>query len=145
MTYTPDQQRLDQAIRNLINSLDPNLWVDSAHLNPLHGALALSNATKAVSVITEMIQDPQSMVDKGILRSVIDQLVSASRSLATTAFTDAINAHGNGDQINQCLTELSSADSNAADHNVDYTVNNFANAIEHYQNAWQHAQQALSH
>jgi len=136
VTDKKDGQKLDEAIKHLTNSLDPDLWLDEAHLNPKHGDKVFNEEKDAVVKLVELLNDKKSTVDKLTLQGFIDRLVGADKALAKVAIDDALTAHGDLKKINKANGELGKGDAGVAD-------SHFTDAIEHYRNAWKHAIEAV--
>jgi hypothetical protein len=65
---------------------------------------------------------------------LVSRLLAADHALADIAINQAISAGGASNHIAQAQDQLAQGDDNASKSNV---------AIEHYRNAWQHAQLAM--
>lgn len=137
VTDKKDGKKLDEAIDPLTKSLDPDLWVDDVHLDPKHGDKVFNEEKDAVVKLVELIKDKKStLYNSATLMDFINRLLKADRAIASIAIHDAVSAGGKPNQIDKANEELSKGDAKAAD-------SKFADAFEHYRNAWQHAQEAL--
>lgn len=131
-----DGYKLDEAAGHLTKSLDPTLWVDGAHINPKRGDRVFNEEKDAVAKLVELIKDKKSTLTASqlaMLQDFINRLVNADRSLASIAISDA--AGGKPKQLQEANRELAKGDI--------LSTSKYADAIEHYRNAWQHAQEAV--
>ncbi len=128
-------QMLDKAIRYLTNSLDPVLWTDSNHLNSKHGQEVFKAEKEAVNMLQTLIAGKKNTVPEATLREFIDRLVAVDRILASVAIEDAKAAGANSKDIAKAEQEMAKADKM---HSRILT----GAVIEHYRNAWEHAQRA---
>ncbi|MCJ7457028.1 right-handed parallel beta-helix repeat-containing protein [Candidatus Bathyarchaeota archaeon] len=131
-----DGKKLDEAIKHLTKSLDPELWVDATHLKAKHGDKVFQEEKDAVVKLLELIKDKKSNVDKAKLQDFINRLVEADKLLALVAIEDAVAASGDAKKIDKANDELGKGDARVAD-------GHFTDAIEHYRNAWKHAIQSV--
>jgi len=129
-----DGKKLDEAIKHLTKSLNPDLWVDETHLQPKHGDKVFQEEKDAIVKLLELLKDKKSTIPDATLQGFINRLVSADKLLASTAISDA--AGGDAKKIDKASEELSKGDARALD-------GKFVDAIEHYRNAWKHALQAV--
>ena len=121
------------ASRKLTDALDPSLWVDDNHLQPQHGILVFMDVSYAVQKLTDLLQDPATTIPAATLHSWIDALVGVCRSLAETA----IQAAPPGDP------KIAAAQQEMTYAAQDLANGLYADAIVHYKNAWEKAQQAV--
>ncbi len=70
------------------------------------------------------------------LRDEVRRLLGAARTPAILAISDAVAAHGRQNKIDEANKELAAGDAKVATQKFD-------DAIEHYRNAWTHAEHAL--
>jgi len=131
-----DGKKLDEAIKHLTKSLNPDLWVDETHLQPKHGDKVFQEEKDAVVKLLELIKDKKSNVDKAKLQDFINRLVEADKLLALVAIEGAVAASGDAKKIDKANDELGKGDARVAD-------GHFTDAIEHYRNAWKHAIQSV--
>jgi len=139
VTDKGDLQKLDEAIKHLTKSLDTDLWLDETHLDPKHGDKVFNEEKDAVVKLVELLKDKKSTLtdaQRAIVQSFIGRLVGADKALATVAYNDAVAAGGDAKKIDKANDELSKGDARVSD-------NHFADAIEHYRNAWKHAIKAV--
>jgi hypothetical protein len=134
VTDKQDGDKLDEAIKHLTKSLDPDLWIDGSHPEPKHGEKVFNEEKDAVNKLRELIKDQKSTIPDATLQDFIDPLVGADRQLAVVAIADA--AGGDPKDIAKANEELAKGDSEAAD-------GKYTDAIEHYRNAWKHALKAM--
>jgi hypothetical protein len=132
-----DGKKLDEAIKHLTKSLNPELWTDETHLQAKHGEKVFNEEKDAVVKLLELIKDKKSaFYQSTTLLGFIDRLVSADRLLASTAIDEAVTAGGDAKKIDKANDELGKGDARVAD-------GHFTDAIEHYRNAWKHAVNAV--
>ena len=137
VTDKQDGKKLDEAIKHLTKSLDPELWTDETHLQAKHGDKVFNEEKDAVVKLLELIKDKKSAFYQSLtLQGFIDRLVNADRLLVSAAIHDAVTAGGDVKKIDKANEELSKGDARVSD-------NHFADAIEHYRNAWKHAIEAV--
>jgi hypothetical protein len=129
-----DRHMLDEAIKHLTKSLNPDLWVDDTHLQAKHGEKVFNEEKDAVVKLLELMKDKKSTIPDATLQVFIDQLVGADKALALVAIEAA--AGGDAKKIAKANEELGKGDARALD-------GKFADAIEHYRNAWKRAIEAL--
>ncbi len=134
VTDRQDQHKLDAAITHLSRSLDPELWVDAAHLQAHRGEVVFNQEKNAVEKLSEMIG--RSTVPDATLMDLISRIITGDRLLAAVAIGDAISAGGNQPDITKANQEIASGDNDVADYK-------FNSGIEHYRNAWGHALKAI--
>jgi hypothetical protein len=134
ITDKKDGDKLDEAIKHLTKSLEPELWVSETRLDPKHGEKVFQEEKDAVVKLLDLMKDKKSTIPDATLQGFINRLVSADRLLASGAINDA--AGGDVKKIDKANEELSKGDARVAD-------SHFTDAIEHYRNAWKHALQAV--
>ena len=113
----------------LNRSLARGLWQDDTHLTN-KGERVFKEQMDAVRTLMEITNPPAPEI-----AAVIQALVDADQSLAQTAIMDATAARGDPRKIAKALNEMDKAAS-------EVTKGHFDNAVEHYEHAWQQAQQA---
>lgn len=136
VTDKQDGEKLDHAIKNLTESLDPSLWIDQSHLDPKRGEKVFQEEKDAVNNLRVLFENKKSTFPKAVLQGWINRIVNADRILAVVAINNAIAAQGDPKKIAEASDELARGDRDAA-------AAKFESAIEHYRNAWKHAQEAL--
>jgi uncharacterized repeat protein (TIGR02543 family) len=136
VTDKGDLNKLDEAIKHLTKSLDPELWADETHLQTKHGEKVFNEEKDAVVKLVELMKDKKSTIPDATLQGFIDRLVNADRLLVSAAIHDVVTAGGDPKKINKANEELSKGDARALD-------GKFVDAIEHYRNAWNHAIQSV--
>ena len=134
VTDKQDGKKLDEAIKHLTKSLEPELWVSETRLNPKHGEKVFQEEKDAIVKLLDLMKDKKSTIPVATLQGFINRLVNADRLLASGAINDA--AGGDVKKIDKANEELDKGDARVAD-------NHFTDAIEHYRNAWKHALQAV--
>jgi hypothetical protein len=126
--------KFDYVIEHLQNSLKPEYWVDEIHLQPKGGNIALNEEKLAAKELGVIIASKNCPVDPGLLQGFIDEILKADRLLAMISIQEAEAAGLNAKKIAEDLAQVAKGDEEAA-------AGNYANAIEHYRNAWRHALQ----
>jgi len=132
--------KLNEAIKLIQESLEDKLWVDTIRLDPKHGNKVFDKEKDAVHKLMELIDKkdtPQPVKDA--CQAVIEKLVKADKILADTAYADA-KALPPDPKVSK---ELAKADKEFAKALEELAKGKFADAIEHYGNAWKHAQEAI--
>lgn len=136
-TTTMDQSfatKFDYVIEHLQNSLNPEYWVDEIHLQPKGGNTALNEEKLAAKELGVIIASKNCPVEPAVLQGLINRILKADRLLAMISIEEAAAAGLNAKKIAEDLAEVAKGDEKAA-------AGNYANAIEHYRNAWRHAVQ----
>ena len=121
--------RIDAAVKDLQQSLRPQLWLDETHLTK-DGARAFDGDQQAVENLAKIKSSPDLAL---AIATTIKSIVAADRALAQTLRND--NAAGKKGEIAKADEELAKGDADAA-------AGEFAKAIEHYGKAWEHAHRA---
>ena len=135
VTDKQDGDKLDEAIKHLTKSLDADLWVDETQLDLKHGDKVFNEEKDVVVKLLELLKDKKSTLtnaQRAMLQSSIDRLVGADKALAQAA----IDAAPSGKEKDKAMEELLKGDARILD-------GKFADAIEHYRNAWKHAIEAV--
>jgi streptogramin lyase len=138
VTNKNDKNKLDEAIQHLAKSLDSKLWRDETHLNAKRGQQVFNEEKQAVQKLTELIKSKDSTFYKSAtLQGYVTTLVNADQALANTAIKDATAANGKPDKLKEANKEFAKAGKLVSQ-------GDFAEAIDHYRNAWQKAQEAIT-
>jgi len=124
--------KFDYAILHLQNSLNPAYWIDQTHLQPKGGNTALNEEKLAVNMLDVIMESARCPVDPAILQGFINRILKSDRLLAIISIQDAANAGLNAKKVAQDYAMVAKGDEEAA-------AGRYANAIEHYRNAWRHA------
>jgi hypothetical protein len=127
-------QKFDDAIAHLANSLNPAYWIDQTHLQPKGGNTAMNEEKLAANTLDGIMSSKQCPVDPAVLQGFINRIVKSDRLLAIISIEDAAAAGLNPKKIAEDLAMVAKGDAEAA-------AGRYANAIEHYRNAWRHALQ----
>ena len=131
-----DRPELRSAVRQLRESLDAGLWVDGNHLRARHGGEVFESEKEAIQKLEQLLRDRKSEVADATLKSWIERLVAADRTLARIAIDDARAAGGNARDLAEAEKEMLKAAAALAKGQQH-------DAIEHYRNAWKKAQEAM--
>ena len=126
--------KFDYVILQLQNSLNPEYWIDEVHLQPKGGNTALNEEKLAAKELGVIMGSKDCPVDPAVLLGFINRILKADRLLATISIQEAAAAGLNAKKIAEDLAQVAKGDEEAA-------AGNYANAIEHYRNAWRHALQ----
>jgi len=132
VTDKQDGDKIEKAIKDLQQSLDPDLWLDSAHVQPKKGEKVFQEERDAVNQLRNLLKDKKSAIPDATILGFIDRIVAADRGLAEAVIADALAANGDPKDIAKANEELAKGVREAADGKYDV-------AIEHYRNAWKHA------
>jgi hypothetical protein len=125
-------EKFDFVILHLQNSLSPAYWIDQTHLQPDGGNTALNEEKLAANMLDVIKSSRQCPVDPAILQGLITRILKSDRLLAIISIQEATSAGLNARKIAAALAEVAKGDEEAV-------AGRFANAIEHYRNAWRHA------
>jgi hypothetical protein len=126
--------KFDYVVEHLKNSLNPEYWIDEVHLQPQGGNTALNEEKLAAKELGVILDSKNCPVDRVVLQDFINRILKADRLLATISIQEAATAGLNAKKIAEDLAQVAKGDEEAA-------AGNYANAIEHYRNAWRHALQ----
>jgi hypothetical protein len=129
ITDKKDGHELDEAIKHLTKSLTSSWWVDSRHLKAKDGEKVFDEEKATVVRLRDLINDKKSSIPDATVQGLIDRVVEADRLLAVVAIGDAA---GDTARANE---ELSKGDRERDKGKYDH-------AIDHYRNAWKHAQRS---
>jgi len=130
----PFAQKVDDAIQHLRDSLDPVYWINQTHLKPKLGNTAMNEEKLAANRLAEIMDSKQCPVEPALLQGFIDRIVRCDRLLAIISIQEAARAGLNPKKVAQDYAMVAKGDREAE-------VGHYANAIEHYRNAWRHALQ----
>jgi hypothetical protein len=130
-----DRKELDDAIGELSEVLDRSLWLDQRHLQSKHGEKVFQETTDAVQELEELIKRKSSVAD-ATLQRFVDRILMSERLLAQIALDDARAASGKPNEIKDAIKALAKGDDQAA-------KGKYESALEHYQDAWKEAIEAL--
>jgi hypothetical protein len=122
-------RKIKRAIKEIEDSLDPELWLDDSHLTD-KGRRVFHEEGEAANKLTQ-IEDPPVEV-----ASVLDALVAADQALARTAIDEAIAAGGDAQKLADADREMEKA-------LEEIGKGRFGRAIKHYEHAWNKAQKAV--
>jgi hypothetical protein len=125
-------QKFDYVILHLQNSLNPAYWIDQTHPTPDGGNIALNEEKLAANMLDLIMSSKQCPVDPAILEGFINRILTSDRLLAMISIQEAAAAGLNAKKIAEDLAQVAKGDEEAA-------AGRYANAIEHYRNAWRHA------
>jgi tetratricopeptide (TPR) repeat protein len=124
---------MGDAIRHLTQLLERDLWLDQAHLAGKHGDRVFREAKEAVKKLQELIQSKKSGLPDATLQNLLRRIVQAGHLLAVITIHEVARAGLDHKKLEQALAELVDGDTEAATGRSD-------EAIEHYRQAWRHAQ-----
>jgi uncharacterized repeat protein (TIGR01451 family) len=135
VTDKQDGKKLDDAIQRLSNSLDSGLWMNDNTLVAKNGKTVFLREKDAVVKLSDLVKKNNGGI-AGTLQGFISRLVAADRALADIAIHQAISAGGPDNKI--AIAQNDFARGNRSAESSQYAV-----AIAHFRNAWQHAQQVM--
>ena len=101
-------EELDDAIEELVESLEPELWlqddggnIDGTRLDPEEGHEVFHEERHCAQEIFDAIREGEIENPdlRGELLAIVDALVSADRALAEVAINDALDAGGEAEEI----------------------------------------------
>lgn len=124
-----DKHKLDDAIADVIASLDPALWVDATHLDPQNGGQVFLHEQAAVAELQQLGHSKWSHFHDNGAKDQIARLVKCDRLLASVSVADAISGGGDAAKIAKAKKEIALGDVSAG-------TGKPTKAIEHYLNAW---------
>jgi hypothetical protein len=127
-----DLVHLNQAIKHLSNSLQPQLWLDQTHLNLSRGEQAFNEESAAVQELWLLLMSKQTAVPAALLQNFIDRIVRADRLLAAVAIHDATAAGADPRRLAQARRELAQGDEQISNRQ-------YPPGLDHYRNAWKQA------
>lgn len=128
------RSRAASAILSIQRSLTPALWLSDTKLSTC-GELVFEKEEEAAYQIQKIItESPDIACVQGALDAAQD-IVLADEQLARAAIDAAVAAGGNASKINSAKSEMVTAQSYLA-------TQNYKGAIEHYEHAWELAQEA---
>jgi hypothetical protein len=126
---TQADRKIERAIDELENSLDPQLWVDDSHLTD-QGKRVFHEERQAASKLMQITRPPAAVA------SVLESLIAADQALARTAIDQAAAAGGDPKKLADAEREMEKASELIAEGRL-------AQAIKHYGRAWNKAQRAM--
>ncbi|MFH2042702.1 MAG: HYR domain-containing protein, partial [Acidobacteriota bacterium] len=136
-------KEIDDAIKHLNKSLDPELWIDDLHLDPKHGNKVFDEGEKAVK---ELLKLCKKSGEGCPYEEVINQILQADEILVLKAISDANNTPvldpKNQDKVDK---EIEKAEEELAKAMDELGKGNPDKAIDHLKKAWEHAQHAIEH
>ncbi len=130
----PFAQKFDDAIQHLRDSLTPAYWIDQTHLHARGGNTAMNEEKLAANKLAEIMEARGCPVAPAVLQGFIDRIVKCDRLLAIISIQEAASAGLNPKKVAQDYALVAKGDREA-------DMGHYANAIEHYRNAWRHALQ----
>ncbi|MCX8126415.1 MAG: hypothetical protein N3E40_04670 [Dehalococcoidia bacterium] len=134
---------LKQAISNIEKSLNSSYWVDERHLDPRDGDKVFHYEKLAANDLKSLARGgnlPQNI--RELVSRVQGNLLEADRRLAATAIKEARES-ANGLVDAALLAKAMAAYAKASTEMMGRTPD-IAQAIEHYQQAWEYATKALT-
>ena len=141
------QKAIDDAIKNIKESLEKSLWLDTSHLDPKHGHKVFNeekNAVKHMMKITDGKgeHDDPAIVDE--LKAVTSKITKADEQLAMVAINDAKNTPVQDPKFQDKVDfEIAHSEEELIKAAEELSKDQPDNAIDHYKKAWEHAQQAI--
>lgn len=143
-----DQQDFKQAIDAVQDSVNANLWQsDGIHLVVKKGDKVFDYEKQAVDHLTDIIKEKkESSSVVTTLQNDISTLTDVDQKLATTAISDANTAANGltGDHAKDAQSDISQAQKEMTQASDEISKGQFAAGIEHYSNAWRHAEDAIT-
>ncbi len=141
------QKEIDKAIKNIEESLDSELWIDTSRLDKQQGHKVFDNEKQAVKSLLKIIEEKGGHDNPEIiakLQDVINDLVEVDTLLTKVAIYDAESIEIDDtdsqkkidDEISKAKEELEKALQEIADGNPD-------KAIDYLKASWKSAQLAI--
>ncbi|HEY5011695.1 MAG TPA: hypothetical protein VIK61_03195, partial [Acidimicrobiia bacterium] len=128
-----DAQRIRHVEDDLGDFVDPSRCFHDNHMDHDRGRHCFDSQRDAIGSLQGLIGIRS--VPASTINGWIDELVNAGRVVAATDLGDAIANHGNQYWISRSQSELNAGDQSDAQ-------NNNGDAVAHYENAWQYAENA---
>jgi tetratricopeptide (TPR) repeat protein len=126
--------RAAAAIAHINRSLTASLWVNDTALTNC-GELVFEQEEKAVASLIKILQQSPDLACVQAAMNAIDDLLQADEQLAVAAINVAVTAGGTAKYIKNANSEVTAARSYVAKQD-------YKNAIEHYEHAWEAALKA---
>jgi hypothetical protein len=117
----------------LSSSLQPGIWLDQTHLTRRQGELAFNEESAAVQELLLLLKGGHPSLSPTLVQGFIDRIVKADRLLAVVAINDALAAGADPAKLARAREELALGDD-------DITQAQYQSGIDHYRNAWKHAE-----
>jgi hypothetical protein len=134
VTDPQDARKLDAAIQHLTNALDPALFIDANTLVENSGARVFNQEKDAVVKFVALAASNDSDISTEA-QALAVRTTDDTHALADVAVHQGLVAPDKPNQIAKAQDELGKGETAAA--GGQYVV-----AIEHYRNAWRHAQKS---
>jgi hypothetical protein len=129
VTEAKDAKKLDEAIKEITDSLAAELWVNQTHIVPKHGDRVFHEEKETAKKLEELLKDKKSLIPDAVLLDFIARIVKSDRLLAEVAIVDAMAAGLPAKKIAEAQKEMAKGDEYRAEGKYDQ-------AIEHYEHAW---------
>ncbi len=136
VTDKQEGMKLDDAVRNLQQSLSSAYWIDEIRLAPRYGDQVFQAEKRAITSLQTLMKQRKSLLSQSVLRGFISRIIDADRLLAFVAIDDAVAAQRVPSEIKKAREELARAD-------ADIANNKNESGIEHYRQAWKLALKAV--
>jgi tetratricopeptide (TPR) repeat protein len=139
------QNELDEAVKHLAKSLEPDRWADAVHLVEKHGNKVFDEQKKAVKSLQKILKEKGKHADPAIagdVSSAIDDLATADRLLATVALGEAPAVAADPKRQKHVDKERATAQKELDKGDAELTKGKPDKAIDHYKKAWEHALKA---
>jgi uncharacterized protein (DUF2141 family) len=135
-------EKIDGAIEEIQESLDPSLWVDDFHLDPKHGFKVFDEEKDAVGKLLWILKDKkESTAVKNVVQTVKAKLLQVDQVLANTAIIDAKALNSTDPRV---IHEIKEADKDFLRAMQEIAKGNYENAVEEFKHAWMNAQHAMN-
>ncbi|MDI6710964.1 MAG: VWA domain-containing protein [Bacillota bacterium] len=138
---------LKQAIEYLQDSLTESLWVDDTHLDTKHGHKVFNAEKSAVQKLRKIVEEIGVHGDESLIPSAsaaIDDIMKADELLARVAISEAKAVSvDEPKQQSKIDHQIQMAEEEMLKARTKLFCGSYANAIDHFRNAWEHAQDAL--
>ena len=129
--------RIEEAIKHINKSLDPNLWETDSALTK-KGKKVFEEEKKAVHELMKIVKAQSDYAADA--QAAIDTLVSVDALFAQGAIDEAIDAGSDPKEIAKAEEEMTKAQEELNHTKKDGTPDpHYDKAIDHYKKAWEHA------
>jgi len=148
--FSNEFEDVEESIKEIKKSLNTELWIDKVYLDQEDGEEVFDKEGEAVEELQELLEEDDddeksfSPELKAAVKTAIDLLVNADRVLTITLMLDASSAiAADPDDQEEVKEENEKASEEFAKGDANRDAGKFEEAIEHYENAWEHAGEAI--
>jgi hypothetical protein len=124
-----DQEKFDEVVGHLTNSIAPRLWVDPYHLNATDGEKVFDEDKQAIDWLLQLMSERTS-ASAELLQVLVDRIARVELELVQVAIEDAKAATGDQSELAKAIEEFNKG---------DVAKVKTKNDVDHYRAAWKHA------